>query len=338
MKVNILSAGKEGSKIKVGGIEVASKQLAKELRVKGVEVDYNGKEPANYYDIINVHFTLIPTFLKKIREQSNLVVHSHITVQDMVGGVFGISLVSPLVKRFLRVAYNQAPQIISVSEFAKKSIRQMGVVSPIDVISNGISLENFPKPTDAMRKEAKLSFCKKYQLNPDIPLVGGLGSLFPRKGVLDFRKVAELRPKYQFVWAGRPQLSYPKFFFNLYLGRIPANMKMLGFVDDLLEFYYALDVFLFPTFIENQGIPTLECSATLTPMVLRKIEVFDWLENTKSCLFGTDVPGFAQCIDRLLNENLTPKLTQRAFVEVQKHRLEDTVDQVYEVFKRQLDR
>ncbi len=337
MKINIVGAGKEGKKATFGGVELAPKRLTQTLRAKGFEVDYNGKKPLESYDLINIHFGFNPLFLKKAKKRTKVAVHVHSVPQDMVGGIYGYTLMDPFMRRYLRYYYNLAPILIPVSQFAKKCVREIGVKSPAIPISNGIPLETFKVPTPEIRKQARKKFASTYDFDPDRPIIGGIGSLFPRKGQKDFKQVALARPDYQFIWVGKSQPIYPRFFFNRYLGKLPSNMKLIGFVEDIHEFYYAIDALLVTTHIETQGLPPLEAAATKTPVVVRDIEVFDWLINDVNCYRAKDILGFATSLDYVLEPSIRGRLVEQAFIDVQQHDIQKTTDKLIRLFEHIVD-
>ncbi|RMG43242.1 MAG: glycosyltransferase [Methanobacteriota archaeon] len=327
LKINIIGAGQEGKKATFGGIELAPKRLMKTLRKKGVEVDYNGKRPLEEYDLVDIHFGFNPRLLSKAMKKTKAVVHVHSVPQDMVGGIFGYSLIDPFMRRYLRYYYNKAPFLIPVSEFAKKCVREIGVTTPATAVSNGIPMDQFKVPTNEDRQSAKERFTVRYGLDPEKPLIGGIGSLFPRKGVRDFKEIAIQRPDYQFIWVGKSQPIYPRFFFNRYLGKVPENMKLIGFVEDIEEFFFGIDILLVTTHMETQGLPPLEAAATKTPLVVRDIEVFDWLVNDVNCYRAGDILGFVTSLDYLLtNEKERTRLVEQAFKDVQQHDIDRTTD------------
>ncbi len=335
LKINIIGAGKEGKKAKLGGIELAPKRLMKTLREKGVDVDYNGKKPLEQYDLVDIHFGFNSFFLKKAKKKTKAVVHVHSVPQDMVGGILGYSLIDPFMRRYLRYYYNLAPFLVPVSEFAKKCVREIGVTTPATAVSNGIPMDQFKVPSLEDRKRAKERFTLKYGFDPDKPLIGGIGSLFPRKGARDFKQVALQKVDYQFIWVGKSQPIYPRFFFNRYLGKVPGNMKLVGFVEDIEEFFFAIDLLLVTTHMETQGLPPLEAAATKTPIVVRDIEVFDWLFNDVNCFRAADIQGFVFSMDKLLRDEKTRnRLVEQAFKDVQQHDIRKTTDTLIAIYER----
>ncbi len=104
-------------------------------------------------------------------------------------------------------------------------------------------------------------------------------------------------------------------------------MKLVGFVEDIEEFFFGIDLLLVTTHMETQGLPPLEAAATKTPIVVRDIEVFDWLINDVNCYRAGDILGFTTSIDFLLNnEKERNRLVEQAFNDVQQHDIRRTTD------------
>ncbi len=301
MKINIVGAGEEGKKSHYGGIEVAPKRLAQTLRELGHEVDYNGKRKLSYYDIIDIHFGFNLRFLNRAKKEAAVVVHVHSIPEDMVGGIIGFRIISPIVSWYLKKFYQSAPFLIPVSKFCNDKVKERGILTPSEPISNGVPLNKFHPALPSDKIKARKALCQKYNLDTDKPIIGGIGSLMPRKGVKDFKRLAQKFPEYQFLWVGKTQPVYPRFMFNLHLGKVPKNMILTGFIEDIHHFYHGIDLLLVPTFVETQGIPPIEGAATKTPLLIRNIPVFDWLEDRENCYKANDLQGFVELLPQAVN-------------------------------------
>jgi len=333
MKVNIVGPGPLFGRIELffGGIEVAAKNLALRLNEEGIKADYNGK--ANDYDIVNLHVILDPFSLKRLKRKTKVITHGHVTPQDMKGGVIGHRWYNWAAKAYLRWYYSQADQLVSPSSFGKSSLREIGVTAPIEVISNGINLAKFA--ADPSRKGL---FRKEYNL-PDSKLIVSIGSLFPRKGLFDVVNLAKKMPDHTFVWVGTPLFIYHPFFLKAQMGSIPPNMHFTGYYPgSILDVYADADIIFFPTYVENQGIPTLEAAACQVPLVVRDIPVFnEWLTHGENCLMGSSLKEYEKVIIQLLNDNeLSEKLTAKAFFDVQQHSHEKAISKIITLYEKVL--
>ena len=129
---------------------------------------------------------------------------------------------------------------------------------PVEVLSNGIDVEFF-RPTDAEE------FRELYGLADAAPLLGYTGRLSPEKN-LEAAIDAVAGTNATLVLGGdgpaRSELE-------AYAHTKGADVRFLGFLDrsDLPAFYSALDVFVFPSPLETQGLVALEANACGTPVV-----------------------------------------------------------------------
>lgn len=315
-----------------GGIESGPKRLAQALRDRGHTVDLNGK--ADHYDIHHIHFGFPIRKLKRLKKSSTVIAHGHSVPQDMYGGIFGFKWVAWIATWYIRRYYNQAPIILPVSRYAEDCIREIGVTTPTHVLSNGINLTQFV-PGD--RKKAKIAFCKRYNLDPSKPVIGGIGSMFPRKGILDFLQTAKELPEVQFVWVGKYLPTYPKWIMQWRIRKRPQNAQFIGFVEDIMEFYHALDLLIIPTLVETQGIPVLEGAATKTPILARNIPAFDWLDDGKNCRLAENQSEFTEIIHSTLDQGYDEKLIEQAYIDVQDHDIKKVAAELEEIYREQLN-
>ena len=334
MRINIISA--DSKQKSLGGIEIAPKRLFRELQQQGYDVSLNGKEPVRNYDVHDIHFGFNLRFLRKVKKQSAAVVHAHAQPKDMKGGIFGFSFLKYFIKPYFRFYYNRASTIITPSQYAAECLNEFGVKKPsIHPISNGIPLIEFPAPTETQKKEAHHRLIEKYNLNDQI--IGGIGSLFPRKGIVDFIQLAREMPEISFIWVGKSQLLYPWRLFRRKLGKYPDNFQFIGYIDDILDFYYGIDALLFPTHVEMQGIPPLEAAATRCPIIIRDIPVFDWLNHEKNCLKATSISEFKDSIIKILDPEISNPLVEQAAIDVRTHDISKITQEVVKIYQNAID-
>jgi hypothetical protein len=198
------------------------------------------------------------------------------TIHDLTLSKYpGQKMVSPLHRLaynlVLRRAVSHASQLIAVSRNTKKDLRNLLDLhtKPIEVIYNGIGSEFKPAKS---RTAVKAKLAKKYNLKSDFLLYAGVWR--DHKNLLGlFEAFARLRQTRKFasklVITGRPD--------PIYAPTIYAKVKELGLDKavifaglvpeaDLIQFYQAARVFVFPSFYEGFGLPPLEAMATGTPV------------------------------------------------------------------------
>ncbi len=171
----------------------------------------------------------------------------------------------------LRRSVSRAEHIIAVSNNTKQDLQRL-LKTPADkiqVIYNGVGREFCPaRSVSAVKK----NLAKKYDLKSDYLLYTGVWRDHKNLlGLLD--ALGELRQTKKFggklVITGRPD--------PVYAPALHARVKALGLTQaviftglvpevDLLQFYQAARVFVFPSFYEGFGLPPLEAMACGTPV------------------------------------------------------------------------
>jgi len=153
---------------------------------------------------------------------------------------------------------NRADLILVHSETALKDLRRIGVTSPINLLKNGIDTSLF-RPVEAE------SFLTKYGLNSDQTIIGYTGRHGYEKNIHELIQLSSSIDATILIGGDGPnrnnlETQANKFDANiLFLGRLPR--------EDLPAFYSALDLFIFPSPVETQGIVALESIACGTPVV-----------------------------------------------------------------------
>ncbi len=302
MKVNIIVKTPR-KKSKKSGIVNSALRFVKNLQKQGIEVHINGK--GYDYDIFHFHMPS-PDYLYKIKKAKRkgikIITHAHVTIEDLKG-----SFTLTENKRFLKMAkkyiiyfYNQGDLVLTPSEWTKKTLINNGVKTPIKVLSNGIENKKF-KFSETKRKE----FRKEHKIRKNDLVVYSVGMVFLRKGIDTFVSVAKKMPDINFFWIGK---KYNSMFVNprktnKILKDLPPNCKFLGFVKDIIAAHCGCDMFLFPSYVENQGIVILEAAACESPIIVRDIPVYkDWLFHNKNCLKGVNTDDFVKNIRLLVKD------------------------------------
>lgn len=129
-------------------------------------------------------------------------------------------------------------------------------VRDVEVLSNGLDLRMFKKADPS-------EFRKRHGIATE-KVIGFCGRLGYEKHVEDLIAAADgFDGTVVIAGAGPGEEHYRR------LAEGKANVKMLGYLErtGLREFYSALDVFVFPSFCETQGLVALESMACGTPVV-----------------------------------------------------------------------
>ena len=159
----------------------------------------------------------------------------------------------------------RAAKILTPSEFSKRAIvRHYGIEEErVVVVPNAVS-SRF-RPVDRATARIAVEIC----LGVKGPYVLTVGDLQPRKnhlGLLSaFEKVMQANPKltHRLVFVGKETWYSAKLHQAVAASSVADRVHFAGFVDDadLVDFYGACELFVYPSFYEGFGLPILEAMA-----------------------------------------------------------------------------
>jgi len=295
MKVNIFTE-LELTNIKSTGIVTSYKGLKEGLESENIKVTINEKDG---YDILHIHSFGPLSLIKAIREKKPVVITTH-TVPDEIPLLYrGGKYFEGLFEKYLTFMYNQADLLISPSEFTKSRVKNIGVKSKIVAESNGINVNKFHKS-----EEKREQFRKKYGIKKDETLVGCVGLPSKRKGLDIVEKVAKKLPDVKFIWIGENVygrlLKDYKYLEGL-KKKHPENLIIAGYVDDIQAAYSGMDIFIFPTMIETEGLVVLEAVCSDLPLITSKIDGLYWVKDKDQCLKADSIEEYVNAINMLIN-------------------------------------
>jgi 1,2-diacylglycerol-3-alpha-glucose alpha-1,2-glucosyltransferase len=270
-------------------------------------------------DVVHAHtfgpIALLLVLFHKARRKA-VVIHTHTTPQDIANSYTGAKFVSTFLTGYLRFFYNLADVCIAPSAYAKEVIKStLKVKSRLTILSNGIDLSSY----ECNEKRAA-RFKVQHGLD-DRPLILSVGLVFVRKGIVDFVDMAKKLPRFRFVWVGRvlARPFLPKAAKKV-LEATPENVLFTGRVDSVCEALSAADVFVFPSYEENQGIAALEAAACEVPLILRDLPAFSDFVDGQNCVKFTTVDEFKCAISNVVtNRTRAEKLRKNARKIVQNH-------------------
>lgn len=266
---------------------------------------------------------------KAKKRRKKVIIWSHVTVEDTLEVFRFMRLLAPLTKKYLTYAYGLADLVFCPSEYTKSLLANYGLPKEkLIVQSNAVDLEKIF--TDLNKR---ILGREKYSLNT--LTIGTVGQVIPRKGIDTFLFMANKFPNNQFIWLGN--------FFNQLLvkslpNNLPKNVQFTGYVDDINEAYNLLDIFIFPSYEENQGVAILEAAAVGLPIVVRDIPVYNgWLIHGENCLKAKTDKEFGEYISLLLKDNdLRVKLGGNAKILAQKESAESLSEKLLSEYKKLL--
>lgn len=288
-------------------------------------------------DALHAHtFGPIALFLVLVHKALHkaVILHAHTTPQDIANSYFAANLVSLCLKGYLHLYYNLADVCIVPSAHTKNVlIKTLKVRRRIEVISNGIDSSLY------VCNEKRGTEFKADNAFDDRPLVLSVGLVFLRKGIVDFAAVAKRLPSFQFVWVGRI-LTWPFFphAARKVVAGAPKNVLFTGRVRNICKALSAAEVFVFPSYEENQGIAALEAAACGLPLILRDLPVYSDFVDGQNCIKFITNDEFVSAIKELVtNQTVAKALGENGRKTVQDHDvhvLSKKLLQVYLTVKR----
>jgi 1,2-diacylglycerol-3-alpha-glucose alpha-1,2-glucosyltransferase len=318
------------------GFKRAFESHKKALKLVGVEVT---TEPNDLdYDLLHLH-AFGPKSLyylsKAKREGIKVVVHAHsVGAHDFRDSFTLSNLVAPVYEKYLTFFYEQSDAVFTPTEFARRQLKRTGLVKRIEVITGGVDRERF-----SFSPERREHYREKFGLKRFT--VFSAGNIIPRKGVIDFIRVAERLPQYDFIWYGhrwpKAVVFHPEM--ERYLEERPFNVIMPGYVPDTPGAFTAGDVLLFTSHTETQGLVILEAASLGRPIVVRDLpEYRDWLIQGVNCLKGRTLGEFVEHLRLLARDSeLYRRLSQGAIELAEQHSLEVVGRKLKELYRSVLE-
>jgi len=206
-----------------------------------------------------------------------------------------------------------AARILTPSAFSRKSVAKAYNLDPdrISVIHNGVSPQFRP-----VSQESAATWLLRHK---DVawPFVLTVGDLQPRKNHLGlikaFESVIQQHPElpHRLVFAGKDTWFSPTVRAAAQASGVADRIMFLGFVSDeeLVQYYSACDVFVFPSFYEGFGIPILEAMACGRAVACSNTSAMPEVADSAALLFD---PENTQEMGRAINDLLIdPQLRAR---------------------------
>jgi 1,2-diacylglycerol-3-alpha-glucose alpha-1,2-glucosyltransferase len=295
---------------------------------KKLGIDYTEKWDDSC-DILMTNMQWLASFWRVKRAKAKgkkVIVWAHVTAEDMVSVFWFNKYIAPLARWYLKRFYDSGDIIFSPSIYTKNLLINYGIKpEKIIVQSNGVNLKNFFSD-EQKRNETR----EKYGLKRIT--VGSVGLVLPRKGIDTFLYLAKKFPEIDFIWYGKIYSSLlvkPEYKTTL------PNVKFAGFIDDANAAFNSLDIFIFPSYEENQGMVLMEAAAVGLPILVRDLPVYkSWLTNRDCCLAAKNNEEFADHIRKLsTDEELRKKLSR----EVRKIAEENSLEVLEQQFRKVLE-
>jgi len=212
-----------------------------------------------------------------------------------------------------------ADTYIFCSEDERDAAFKRGIIPKrYELIFNAVNLEKFSWKDS--REELKV--------------IGTMARFDPVKGFPELFKNIEyinsLNCKFQFLIAGASHEDLKDF-------RIPDNVKILGEISNIQEFYQSIDLYLSHSLREGMPLTVLEAMATGIPCLLSEVPGHHYFIKNKMAL-GFELghsKDFKDKLENLVSQNSRQELSFNAFVQLKlNHSLENLILKNLDVYKK----
>jgi glycosyltransferase involved in cell wall biosynthesis len=194
----------------------------------------------------------------------------------------------------LRFTVNQtikrASRILTLSDFSRRAIERAYNLTEDKVIVVPAAVSNSFRPIS--RENAVAHVKDKFKIVK--PFVLTVGDLQPRKNPLGmikaFDELLNAHPDlpHDLVFVGNDTWFSPRVRQAAEGSRFRERIHFTGYVDenDLLQFYNACEIFVFPTFYEGFGIPILEAMACGRAVACANVTAIPEVADAAAILFN----------------------------------------------------
>ncbi len=234
-----------------------------------------------------------------------------------------------------------AARILTPSEFSRKAILRHYNLNEEKVVVVPNAVSSSFRPVE--RESAAAVIEEKFGITG--PFVLTVGDLQPRKNHLGllhaFEETLRQHPHlpHRLVFVGKETWYSKELHKAVLRSNVAGRVHFTGFVEDpdLLHFYGACDLFVFPSFYEGFGLPILEAMACGRAVACSSATAMPEVANAAGILFDPySVPEMARAIgDVLLDDEMRQRLerlgTNRAASFTWEKAAQKTLDVYYEV-------
>jgi len=266
---------------------------------------------------------------KARKEKQKIIIWAHVTAEDAMQVFWFNKYFYKPIRKYLTYAYGQADLVFCPSAHTKSLLAAYGLPeSKLVVQSNGVDVSSYYQ--DGQKRELA-----RNQYNLKGLVIGTVGLVIPRKGVDIFIELAKKNPQNNFIWFGK---IYSKLMAKGVPKDLPKNARFTGFVDDINAAFNALDIFVFLSSEENQGMAILEAAAVGLPILVKYLPAYDgWLVHNENCLIAKNNEEVEKYLAMLMeDEELRKKLSAGAKILAQKESIVSLNKNLLETYQKLL--
>ncbi len=218
---------------------------------------------------------------------------------------------------------NSCDIITAPSKTIKNRLIEKGVDKDIIILSNGVDLDFFHYTNPERFKE-------KYGINAE-RVIGFCGRFGYEKHLEDIIGIADDFDG-DIIMAGKgPAQDY-----YMNMAREKKNVRFLGFLsrEELREFYSSIDLFIFPSTAETQGLVALESMACGVPVIgSNALALKDTIEDGKTGYLYEqgNIRELKKMIDKAYKNREV--LSRNCLKSVKRHSMDNTIKRLLEIYE-----
>ena len=250
--------------------------------------------------------------------------------------------------RLHKITLSHAARVVAVSEAVARGLSAQGLTprERIVVIPNGINIQRFDHARSQFDRAA---FCRRWKIAEDRLLVGSVGEIKSLKGHEDFLHAAAIivrrisNAHFLITGADTSRTREHRTALEELVAKLGlANqVHLFGWLDDIAEFYCALEVFVSASRTESFGLAIAEAMACATPVVATETEgAKEIIENGETGLLVPvgGIEALATAVTTLLEDGTMRQRTGACAHQVVQERfsLERMVEATEKIYRESL--
>ena len=239
-------------------------------------------------------------------------------------------------KKMIPLTVKKANIIIADSENTKKDIHKYLNTEKSKIITIHLGASEDFKKID--RNKAKKFISKKYSIKNKFILF--VGMIEPRKNLqrLVDAFIQIKNPELKIVIVGKKGWQMEEFFKMIKDSKLEDTIIFPGYVpdEDLVKFYNAAEIFVYPSIYEGFGIPVLEALACGCPVITSNTSSMPEITGPAAKLIDpNDTDDIKKTIQKLLrNEQLRQTLGEEGIIQAKKFSWQKTAQKTLEAYEK----
>jgi 1,2-diacylglycerol 3-alpha-glucosyltransferase len=293
----------------------------------------------NEVSLVHLHYFsfLLKTAAALSSEMKLPMIYTYHMTADHLTQLWPMRPFRSLIARQIVHLCNSFDLIISPSEKLSIVIKESGVSTPLEVLTNPVVFETNRHPVEIAPSEILLDSMQTFR-------VFFAGRLSPEKNISlllrAFSQVCKIIPNSTLWIAGRGpcEKSLREESEKLQIAR---QVQFLGFLEhkNLANYYASCDVFVLPSLIETQGLVAMEAGAFGKPIIVTD-QIISCHELVEDKVSGFIVNGFSpedlglRLLDLALNPALRAKMGLAAKKRTEAYQPALVLDSLQKIYKK----